>query len=169
MNGEPLPREHGFPARLVTPGLYGFVGATKWLERLTVTTYADRAGLLDPPGLGDRRPDQAVQPDRHPPAAVADPSPDATPSAVSPGPSTSGSPECEVRIDGGPWQDAVLGPDAGIDYWRQWYLPWDAAPGSHMVAVRARPWTGRCRPPPAPASFPDGSSGIQEIVLEVGR
>ena len=43
MNGAPLPREHGFPARLVTPGLYGFVGATKWLTRLTLTTYDDAA------------------------------------------------------------------------------------------------------------------------------
>ena len=38
MNGEPLPAEHGFPARLIVPGLYGYVSATKWLGEIELST-----------------------------------------------------------------------------------------------------------------------------------
>jgi hypothetical protein len=74
----------------------------------------------------------------------------------------------EVQVDGGPWQQAVLGPSAGNDYWRQWYLPWDAAPGSHMIASRATDRHGRVQTAVRTAPFPDGSSGIQKLVVEVG-
>ncbi len=110
MNGERLPLEHGFPARLVTPGIYGFVGATKWLSRLTLT---------DTP-----TPLSTVAPGRTVIGGVA-------------WAQTRGIGKVEVRIDGGAWREARLGPDAGADYWRQWYLPWDAPAGRHMLAVRA--------------------------------
>ncbi len=70
MNGQPLPRAHGFPARLVTPGLYGFVGATKWLTKLTATHLREGLGLLDRPRVGHRRADLHREPDRHPEAAL---------------------------------------------------------------------------------------------------
>jgi DMSO/TMAO reductase YedYZ molybdopterin-dependent catalytic subunit len=164
MNGEVLPRAHGFPARLVTPGLYGFVGATKWLERLTVTTYDEdqaywtkRDWSTDAPiKLSSRidtpRPLSTVKAGRHAIGGVA-------------WAQHNGVASVEVRIDGGPWQPATLGPDAGIDYWRQWYRAWDATPGAHMIAVRAIGRDGTVQTPVRAGSFPDGSSGIQEIVV----
>jgi DMSO/TMAO reductase YedYZ molybdopterin-dependent catalytic subunit len=166
MNGEVLPRAHGFPARLVTPGLYGFVGATKWLERLTVSTYAKdkaywtrRDWATDAPiKLSSRidtpRPLANVKAGRQAIGGVA-------------WAQHNGVAAVEVRIDGGPWQPATLGPDAGIDYWRQWYLVWDAHPGQHMIAVRAIGEDGTVQTPVRASSFPDGSSGIQEIVVAV--
>ncbi|RNM15721.1 molybdopterin-dependent oxidoreductase [Nocardioides pocheonensis] len=166
MNGEPLPRAHGFPARLVTPGLYGFVGATKWLARLTVTTYAEdraywtrRDWATDAPiKLSSRidtpRPLSTIRAGTHAIGGVA-------------WAQHNGVAKVEVRIDGGAWQPATLGPDAGVDYWRQWYLPWDARPGSHQLAVRATGRDGTVQTAVRASSFPAGSSGIQELVVNV--
>ncbi len=166
MNGEVLPRAHGFPARLVTPGLYGFVGATKWLERLTLTTYAKdqaywtrRDWATDAPiKLSSRidtpRPLSTVEAGRRAIGGVA-------------WAQHNGVAAVDVRIDGGPWQRATLGPDAGVDYWRQWYLPWDAGRGQHSIAVRATGTDGTVQTAARAGSFPDGSSGIQEIVVTV--
>jgi hypothetical protein len=73
----------------------------------------------------------------------------------------------ELRIDGGAWQEARLGPDAGVDYWRQWYLPWGATSGRHLLAVRATTVDGEVQSAVRASPFPDGSSGIQEIVVNV--
>jgi DMSO/TMAO reductase YedYZ molybdopterin-dependent catalytic subunit len=166
MNGAVLPREHGFPARLVTPGLYGFVGATKWLQTLRVTTYAaDRAywtrrgWATDAPiKLSSRidtpRPLATIRAGRHAIGGVAWAQRDGV-AAV------------EVSVDGGPWQRATLGPDAGLDYWRQWYLPWDARPGSHRLAVRAVGRDGAVQTAVRADSFPAGSSGVQQIAVTV--
>jgi DMSO/TMAO reductase YedYZ molybdopterin-dependent catalytic subunit len=166
MNGEVLPREHGFPARLVVPGLYGFVSATKWVTRLTATTYAEdesywtkRDWANDAPiKLSSRidtpKPLSTIGRGRTAVGGVAWAQHD-------------GVERVEVSIDGGSWQQATLGPDAGIDYWRQWYLPWDAAPGSHRLAVRAISRSGTVQTPVRAGSFPDGSSGIQQIVVTV--
>jgi hypothetical protein len=72
-----------------------------------------------------------------------------------------------VRIDGGPWREARLGPDAGVDYWRQWYLPWNATEGRHMLAVRATTIDGEVQTAARMSPFPEGSSGIQEILVSV--
>ena len=73
----------------------------------------------------------------------------------------------EVRVDDGPWQEATLGPDVGLDYWRQWYLPWTAEPGRHTLAVRATDGEGDVQTAVRATPFPEGSSGIQEIVVTV--
>ena len=73
----------------------------------------------------------------------------------------------EVRIDGGGWHEARLGPSAGQDYWRQWYLPWTAEKGQHMLAVRAVSGRDEQQSAARATPFPDGSSGIQEIVVTV--
>jgi hypothetical protein len=73
-----------------------------------------------------------------------------------------------VRIDGGPWQPAELGPDAGDDYWRQWFFEWDAEPGQHFVACRATNKDGDVQTAVRATPFPEGSSGIQEIAVNVG-
>jgi DMSO/TMAO reductase YedYZ molybdopterin-dependent catalytic subunit len=166
MNGRPLPREHGFPARLVTPGLYGFVGATKWLSRLTVTTYAGDRAYWTKRGWATDAPIKLS-------SRIDTPRPLATLKAGRQAiggvawAQHNGVARVEVRIDGGPWQEATLGPDAGVDYWRQWYLPWDAKPGAHQLAVRAVGRDGTVQTAVRASSFPDGSSGIQELVVNV--
>lgn len=166
MNGVALPRAHGFPARLITPGLYGFVGGTKWLERLTLTTYDDEKAYWTERDWATDAPIKI--------AARID-----TPrglSTVDAGrvvvggiawAQQRGIGSIEVRIDGGDWQPAELGPDAGVDYWRQWFMTWDAEPGRHTLAVRAATEDGELQTTDRAKPFPDGSSGIQEIVVIV--
>ena len=167
MNGEALPSEHGFPARLVTPGIYGFVGATKWLRKLTLTTYAedtsywtDRDWATDAPIKISSRIDtpQAFKTLKKENAVVA---------GVA-WAQTRGIGKVEVAVDGGAWQQAELGPSAGVDYWRQWFYRWeDAKPGQHMLAVRATTTDGEVQTPARANSFPDGSSGIQSVSINV--
>jgi len=164
MNGEPLPAMHGFPARLVTPGLYGFVGATKWLTRMQATTYgADRAywtardWATDAPILTQSRIDTPRGLNRLAAGRV-----------VIGGVAWAqqrGIAKVEVRVDGNAWQEAQLGPDAGIDYWRQWYLPWDALPGRHELTVRATDLNGDVQPEQEATPFPKGASGWHSIVV----
>ena len=166
MNGEPLPAVHGFPARLVTPGLYGFVGATKWLTRMEATTYAaksaywtDRDWATDAPILTQSRIDtprglNRLQAGRIVIGGVA-------------WAQHRGIAKVEVRVDGNGWQEAKLGPDAGIDYWRQWYLPWDALPGRHELMVRATDLDGNTQPEAKTTPFPKGATGWHSIVVVV--
>ena len=166
MNGEPLPALHGFPARLVTPGLYGFVGATKWLTRMEATTYAassaywtERGWATDSPILTQSRIDT--------PGGL---------SKLAAGRVTIGGvawaqqrgiEKVEVQVDENEWQEAKLGPDAGIDYWRQWYLPWDALPGRHQLTVRATDLNGDVQPAQKQTPFPKGATGWHSIVVIV--
>jgi DMSO/TMAO reductase YedYZ molybdopterin-dependent catalytic subunit len=165
MNGGPLPRAHGFPARMVVPGLYGFISACKWISRMTLTTYADdtaywtdRGWATDAPIKIESRIDTPnglhVKAGKTFIGGIAW----AQPVGVA---------KVEVQIDGGPWRQATLGPSAGNDYWRQWYLPWDATPGSHQVASRATDRKGRVQTAVRATPFPDGASGIQKLVVAV--
>ncbi len=166
MNGAPLPREHGFPARLVTPGVYGFVGATKWLTRLTLTTYAEESAYWT-----DR--DWATDAPIKISSRVDTPKPLST---IDAGKTVIGGiawaqqqgiGKVEVRIDDGDWQQAELGPEVTVDYWRQWYLPWDATSGRHDIAVRATTQDGALQSDDRATPFPDGSSGIQQVAVLV--
>ena len=155
---------HGFPARLVTPGLYGFVGATKWLTRMQATTYAansaywtDRGWATDSPILTQSRIDtprglNTLDTGRVVIGGVA-------------WAQHRGIEKVEVRVDDNSWQEAKLGPDAGIDYWRQWYLPWDALPGRHQLTVRATDLNGDVQPEQETTPFPKGATGWHSIVV----
>ncbi len=165
MNGEPLPRAHGFPARMVVPGLYGFISACKWISKMTLTTYdadsaywTDRKWATDAPIKIASRIDTPsglqVKTGRTFIGGVAW----AQPVGIA---------KVEVQIDGGPWQRATLGPSAGNDYWRQWYLAWDAKPGSHQIASRATDRKGNVQTAVRAMPFPNGSSGIQKLVVAV--
>ncbi|HET9500745.1 MAG TPA: molybdopterin-dependent oxidoreductase, partial [Marmoricola sp.] len=166
MNGEVLPRKHGFPARLVVPGLYGFVGATKWLNRLTLTTYDAATAYWTDRDWATRAPIKLS-------SRIDTPRPLANlePGTVAIGgvawAQHHGVAKVEVRIDGGGWQEARLGPSAGIDYWRQWHLPWRATSGRHQLAVRCTDQDGNVQTSARMTPFPEGSSGIQEIVVTV--
>ena len=166
MNGEPLPNQHGFPARLVTPGLYGFVGATKWLTRMEATTYAaqraywtERDWATDAPVLTQSRIDT--------PGGLSRPSSGRVVVGGVAWAQQRGIAKVEVSVDEGTWQEARLGPDAGIDYWRQWYLPWDALPGRHSLSVRATDETGELQPEQRTTPFPKGATGWHSIVVIV--
>ncbi|MDF1604312.1 molybdopterin-dependent oxidoreductase [Nocardioides sp. YIM 152315] len=167
MNGSSLPRAHGFPARMVVPGLYGFVSACKWITRMTLTTYAEQDAYWT-------RRDWATDAPIKIASRVDTPKPLST---VEPGRTVIGGiawaqhqggvAGVEVRVDGGDWQRARLGPSVGTDYWRQWYLPWTAEPGQHALACRAIAGSGDVQAAERATPFPDGSSGIQEIVVTV--
>jgi DMSO/TMAO reductase YedYZ molybdopterin-dependent catalytic subunit len=166
MNGAALTDTHGFPARLITPGLYGFVGATKWLTRLTLTTYAaqqaywtQRQWATDAPIKTSARIDT--------PAPLSTVAPGRVAIAGVAWAQHRGVGTVEVQIDGGAWQPTQLGPDAGVDYWRQWFLPWDATSGQHTLAVRATDRAGQVQTDQRATPFPDGSSGIQQVVVLV--
>ncbi len=88
-------------------------------------------------------------------------------SAASPGPSSGASRRSRSEWTSGRWQEARLGPDAGIDYWRQWYLPWDALPGRHDLTVRATDLNGEVQPERRTAPFPEGARGWHSIVVIV--
>ena len=75
--------------------------------------------------------------------------------------------DVEVSVDDGPWRGAELGPDVGVDYWRQWYLPWDATPGRHSLRVRTSDLAGGHQLTQRATPFPSGSSGVQEVVVFV--
>ena len=166
MNGTQLPEAHGFPARLITPGLYGFVGATKWLTRLTLTTYAAEQAYWTRRQWATEAPIKTS-------ARVDTPRPLSTIKAgrIAIGgvawAQHRGVGSVEVRIDDGAWQRTELGPEVNIDYWRQWYLPWDATPGLHRIAVRAIDRGGEPQIVARATPFPSGSSGIQEVVVTV--
>lgn len=164
MNGGPLPQAHGFPARLVTPGLYGFVGCTKWIERITLTTYADQESYWTKRKWATTAPIKVS-------SRIDTPQPLAT---IGTGDTfiggvawaqEDGIKQVEVRIDGGSWQRAKLGPSAGVDYWRQWYLPWKPTKGQHMLAVRATTMKGEVQTAARATPFPEGSTGVQQIVV----
>ncbi|CUR54871.1 Oxidoreductase, molybdopterin binding protein [metagenome] len=166
MNGEALPRAHGFPVRLITPGIYGFVGSTKWLTKLTLTTYADqqsywteRDWATDAPIKVESRIDT--------PKGLSTIKPGMTAIGGVAWAQQRGIGKIEVRIDGGAWQEAKLGPEVNLDYWRQWYLPWEAKTGSHQLAVRATTQDGETQTAARVTVFPDGATGIQEIVVNV--
>lgn len=166
MNGAPLTPAHGAPVRLVTPGLYGYVGATKWLRSLTVTTFARDAAYwtvrgwsaLGPVKTGARidtpRTGARVAAGQVPIAGVAW----ATHRGIE---------SVEVSIDGGPWRTARLGPDVGIDYWRQWVLDWPAEPGSHTLRVRAVDGTGAVQTGEQTPPDPDGATGWHTVVVTI--
>jgi len=166
MNGEPLPRRHGYPVRLVTPGLYGFVGSTKWLKSLTATTYAAKKAYWT-----ER--DWAVDGRILTQSRIDTPRGLATLKAgknVIGGVSWAqgrGIEKVEIRVDDGPWQKATLGPDANIDYWRQWFFEWDAPAGRHDVTVRATDLMGAVQPEARTTPFPRGATGWHTIPVNV--
>jgi len=167
MNGEPLPLEHGFPVRVVVPGLYGYVSATKWLTQLKVTTVAADQGYWTPRGYSPKAPIKLS-------SRIDTPRLDRS---LSPGPTAIagvawaqgvGIRRVEVQIDGGAWQDAKLSNPVSADTWVQWSLPWNATTGGHTLSVRATDRDGRLQEEKRAPIAPDGSTGWQQTFVRVG-
>lgn len=166
MNGEALPREHGFPARVIIPGLYGFISATKWVTKLELTTYAkdkaywtERDWATDAPIRISSRIDL--------PKALEEVKADSFIGGVAWAQQNGGVAKVQVSLDGGAWQDATLGPTAGNDYWRQWYLPYQGTSGQHRVRSRVIDGKGNMQDTARREPFPSGASGISEIIFTV--
>ena len=167
MDGAPLTPEHGYPVRLVTPGLYGYVGATKWLTRLTATTYAAQPAYWTERGWAARA-DVQTQARIDVPRAGSVPAGDVVVAGVAWSQARDGIGRVEVRIDDGPWRSAELGPDAGGHYWRQWRLVWPAAgSGRHTVTVRAADGFGTVQTTTVADPFPSGATGLHTITVDV--
>ena len=166
MNGQPLSAERGFPARMLTPGLYGYVGATKWLTRLTLTTWAGERAYWTQRDWAEQAP---VKPSSRidTPRPFARPKPGKVMVAGVAWAQHIGVKGVQVRVDGGPWRDADLGPDAGIDYWRQWSYAWPATSGQHTLESRVIDRTGASQREARATPFPDGSSGLHSVVVIV--
>jgi DMSO/TMAO reductase YedYZ molybdopterin-dependent catalytic subunit len=166
MNGEPLPLEHGFPVRMVVPGLYGYVSATKWLVDLELTTldaydayWIQRGWAKEAPIKTQSRIDTPADGARLAPGPVA--------VAGVAWAQHRGIDGVEVMVDDGGWQEAELGVDDTIDTWRQWVYRWDATSGSHTLSVRATDGVGETQTADRAAPFPDGATGHHTILVEV--
>jgi DMSO/TMAO reductase YedYZ molybdopterin-dependent catalytic subunit len=168
MNGEPLPIKHGFPARLVIAGLYGYVSATKWVSELELTTFADfdpywieRGWSVEAPIKTQSRIDtprglQRVGGSRTiPVAGVA-------------WAQTRGIEKVELRVDEGEWHECGLADEVSADTWRQWLYRWeDATPGRHQLTVRATDGDGETQTEERFNPFPDGATGWHSIAVTV--
>ena len=167
MNGEALPREHGYPARMVVPGLYGFISACKWIERITLTTYAEQDSYWTDRDWATDAPIKISSRIDTPKVLETIDAGDTFIGGVAWAQQNGGVATVQVQIDGGPWQDAMLGPSAGNDYWRQWYLPWTAESGTHNLACRVIDGNGATQTAVRAEPFPEGSSGIQTLIVKV--
>ena len=166
MNGEPLPVEHGFPVRMVVPGLYGYVSACKWLTQIEASTFDAFDAYWVQRGWAPQGPVKT--------AARID-----TPAALRPVKAGRrvvagvawaqgrGISKVEVQVDGGEWQEAQLSPESEADIWRQWMLPVDFERGSHRITVRATDGTGRLQTQDRVDPYPDGASGWHSLQLMV--
>ena len=166
MNGEPLPFEHGFPVRVVVPGLYGYVSATKWVTELKVTTYAADVAYWTPRGWSATGPIKTASRIDVPQAGAVVKAGTVAVAGVAWAQHT-GISKVEVQVDQQPWAEARLAADASIDTWRQWVYEWDATPGSHDVRVRAYDAKGRVQSPLEAPPAPDGATGIHVVNVRV--
>ena len=168
MNGEPLPLEHGFPVRMVTPGLYGYVSATKWLVDLEVTRFADFEAYWTSRGYAEQAPIKTSSRIDVPRPFARVPAGQVTVAGVA-WSQDRGVTEVEVRVDGSPWQSARLAEPDGVDTWRQWVWDWEATPGNHRIEVRAADATGYTQTSERAPIAPDGSTGWHNVTVTVQR
>ena len=166
MNGEPLPVEHGFPVRMVVPGLYGYVSATKWVVDLEVTRFADRTAYWTDRGWAEQGPIKTM-------ARVEVPKPFATLDAGTVGiggvawSQQRGITEVEVSVDGGDWEAVTLAAEASVDTWRQWSHQLTLEPGPHTLRARATDGVDGLQTDERADTVPDGASGWQTVQFSV--
>ncbi|CAH0168078.1 Sulfoxide reductase catalytic subunit YedY [Arthrobacter sp. Bi83] len=166
MNGDPLPLEHGFPVRMIVPGLYGYVSATKWLTELKVTRFADDVAYWTPRGWSERGPIKI--------SSRIDVPRDGRPARAGTvmfggvaWAQHTGIGKVELRVDRGNWQPADLAPGISVDTWYQWQLGIDLHPGQHEVQVRATDLRGAAQSEEQRSVAPDGATGFHTIRVDV--
>jgi DMSO/TMAO reductase YedYZ molybdopterin-dependent catalytic subunit len=166
MNGEPLPLDHGFPVRMLVPGLYGYVSAMKWLVDLELTTLDAYDAYWVQRGWAQEAPIKTQSRIDTPKAGAS----------VKPGPvivagvawaQHRGITAVEVSVDGGRWAPAELAEEDTIDTWRQWRYRWEATSGPHRLAVRATDGDGEVQTADLAEPFPDGATGHHTVDVRV--
>jgi DMSO/TMAO reductase YedYZ molybdopterin-dependent catalytic subunit len=166
MNGAPLPLEHGFPVRMVVPGLYGYVSATKWLVEMKLTTYAKDQGYWTPRGWSELGPIKLSSRIDTPRDGSTLKKGTVAIAGVAWHQHT-GVSGVQVQIDGGKWRDATLAKVVTVDSWLQWSYSWDATPGTHQIAVRAIDEDGTIQTAKLADPAPNGSTGLHTIEVRV--
>ncbi|HUF98697.1 MAG TPA: molybdopterin-dependent oxidoreductase [Ilumatobacter sp.] len=166
MNGEPLPLEHGYPARLIVPGLYGYVSATKWLKTIELTRFdqfdqywVERGWVDDAPIKLSSRIDTPRGLSKVPAGTIA--------VAGVAWAQTRGIERVELQFDEGEWVAATLADELNDVTWRQWSYAWTASAGNHSIRVRATETGGLVQTEERVAPFPSGATGLQQIVVIV--
>ena len=162
MNGEPLPSRHGFPARLIVPGLYGYVSATKWLAEIELTRWEDFDAYWIPRGWSKEGPIKTQSRIDHPRKGERIAGPDTIIAGVAWAP-TRGIEKVEVRVDDGPWTEAELTVPLSGDAWVQWKLAMSVEPGEHFAYVRATDGSGMTQTEESSRPAPDGATGYHKI------
>lgn len=166
MNGEPLPFRHGFPARLVVPGLYGYVSATKWLAEIELTTMEAFDSYWVPRGYAKEAPIKMASRIDVPRGLATIPAGPAAIAGVA-WSQTVGIAKVELSIDSGEWFEADLAEAQSKDTWRQWSYKWDAPTGRHDIAVRATDANGKLQIEERTAPLPNGATGWHSIIVLV--
>jgi DMSO/TMAO reductase YedYZ molybdopterin-dependent catalytic subunit len=167
MNGAPLPAAHGFPLRMVVPGLYGYVSATKWLTELELTTFEAFDQYWVERDWEPRAPIKTMS-RIDTPGSLEQVGGDTVAVAGVAWAQTRGIARVEVSVDGGPWTEAELGPAFNDVTWRQWVYRWDTrdlAPGRHELRCRATDNTGHTQVEQRQPPFPDGATGWHGVVV----
>jgi DMSO/TMAO reductase YedYZ molybdopterin-dependent catalytic subunit len=167
MNGQPLPVAHGFPARMLVPGLYGYVSATKWVTKLTLTTFAAQKAYWTQRGYTAQAPIKTESRIDVPKPLAQVKAGHVTVAGVAWAPAK-GIAAVEVNVDNGPWHQAKLAAVDSIETWRQWMWDWDAtSPGLHTLQVRATDNSGATQTSARAQVFPNGASGWDSTVVTV--
>lgn len=166
MNGEPLPVEHGFPVRMIVPGLYGYVSATKWVTELKLTRFADDEGYWTPRGWSERGPIKISSRIDVPRSNASVAAGTVMVGGVAWAQHT-GIGKVEVRINRGPWQEAGLAPGISVDTWYQWQLGVDLTPGQYELQVRATDRNGKAQDEAGRPVAPDGATGFHTVRVDV--
>lgn len=166
MNGEPLVVEHGFPARMLIPGQYGYVSACKWIFEIEASTFdafdaywVERDWDREAPIKVFSRIDtpQGLRPVKSGPRMLA---------GIA-WAQTRGIAKVEVKVDDADWAEATLSPEVAKDIWRQWTYPVDFPAGPHTIVVRATAGDGEVQPEERVDPFPNGATGWHNIVATV--
>ena len=166
MNGAALPTGHGFPARLVVPGLYGYVSACKWVVDIEVTTFASAQGYWVPRGWSALGPIKTESRIDVPAGGSEFKAGQVTVAGVA-WAQHKGIDAVEVRVDSGPWNQATLATVPDIDTWRQWTWQWDAPKGTHLIEARATDKTGYTQTSAVADVAPNGATGYPTIQVNV--
>jgi len=166
MNDEPLPAEHGFPVRMVVPGLYGYVSATKWVTDLEVTRFDRADAYWTTRGWSAKGPIKLQSRIDLPRRGQGLSAGDTTIAGVA-WQQTVGVSKVEVQIDGGPWREAALATAISGDTWVQWSIPWTAERGTHEIRCRATNAAGELQTEADAWPAPDGATGWQQLNVDV--
>jgi len=166
MNGEPLPLGHGFPVRMIVPGLFGYVSAMKWLTDMELSTFEAFNAYWVRQGWAQQAPVITESRIDTPWSGATLHTGEVPIAGVAWAPHT-GIASVEVQVDDGPWLPAELAVQDGVDIWRMWVHRWIAPAGTHTLKVRATDQTGYTQTPVEAPPFPRGATGLHTITVKV--